>query len=283
MRCWRRCRQASPPMPRPRRTLASWSAEPLRTRPSRPPERSLRSCAARSTKRCATRSDCARPWLAHIQPRPPPMTPCQRVRGIGISAPRWEPWRNANRRWPSTSMSRFRTRPRQYGRSTVCGPSFRCSSPCRPTHRSGASFASIRTPIFSMFPRVGIPRHFGSYQEYVSVIDAMLSTGAIPEPGFLWWDVRLRPCLGTIEIRIMDAQSRVTDAVALTALFRCLVHRCAHGPRASDISPEMLPENRYLAARDGVRAQLIDRGPARRPVQDALQELFEDCRAMAPQ
>lgn len=145
-----------------------------------------------------------------------------------------------------------------------------------------SGFASIRTPIFSMFPRVGIPRRFGSYEEYVSVIDAMLSAGAIPEPGFLWWDARLRPRLGTIEVRIMDAQSRVTDAAALTALVQCLVHRGAHGLRDSDIGPEALAENRFLAARDGVRAQLIDdRERARQPVRDALCELFEDCRAVA--
>jgi len=154
-----------------------------------------------------------------------------------------------------------------------------------PFWRGGDSgFASIRTPIFSMFPRVGIPRRFGSYGKYVSVIDAMLSAGAIPEPGFLWWDVRLRPRLGTIEIRIMDAQSRLTDAAALTAVVQCLVHRCAHGRRTHDIGPEALAENRFLAARDGVDAQLIDdRGRARRPVLDALAELLEDCGAVATQ
>lgn len=115
-----------------------------------------------------------------------------------------------------------------------------------PFWRGGDSgFASIRTPIFSMFPRVGIPRRFRRYEEYVSVIDAMLSAGAIPEPGFLWWDARVRPRLGTIEIRIMDAQSRASDAAALTALVQWLVHGWAHGRRASDIGLEMLAENRF--------------------------------------
>jgi carboxylate-amine ligase len=145
-----------------------------------------------------------------------------------------------------------------------------------------SGFASIRTPIFSTFPRVGIPRRFGSYDEYVSLVDSMLRAGAIPEPGFLWWDARLRPRLGTVEIRIMDAQSRVADAAALAALVHCLVHRHAHGLQASEIEPEMLAENRFLAARDGVRAHLIDdRARVRRPASDALTELFDDCRAIA--
>ena len=121
-----------------------------------------------------------------------------------------------------------------------------------------SGFASIRTPIFSMFPRVGIPRRFGDYTDYVSAVEPMLRSEAIPDPGFLWWDVRLRPRLGTVEVRIMDAQSRVADAAALAAIVQCLIHRHAHARGTSDIGPEVLAENRFLAARDGMLAQLID-------------------------
>ena len=148
--------------------------------------------------------------------------------------------------------------------------------------RSRAASRRWLSTCTSPFPRVGIPRRFGSYVEYVSVIDAMLSAGAIPEPGFLWWDVRLRPRLGTVEVRIMDAQSRVADATALTAAVQCLVHRYAHGRRTRDVGPEVLAENRFLAARDGVGAELIDAGArVRRPLLDAARELLEDCRGVA--
>ena len=50
--------------------------------------------------------------------------------------------------------------------------------------------ASIRTPLFGMFPRVGIPRHFDGYADYVRTVDAMIRAGAFPEPTFLWWDIR---------------------------------------------------------------------------------------------
>jgi len=80
----------------------------------------------------------------------------------------------------------------------------------------------------------------------------------------------------------MDAQSRVNDAAALTALVQCLVHLCAHGRRAHDAGPEVLAENRFLAARDGIGAQLIDDGArARRPALDAVRELLEECRPVA--
>jgi carboxylate-amine ligase len=146
-----------------------------------------------------------------------------------------------------------------------------------------SGFASIRTPIFSMFPRVGIPRRFGSYAEYVRAVDPLLGSAAIPEPGFLWWDVRLRPHLGTVEVRIMDAQTRVADAAALAALVHCVACLRATGERPADPGPEVLAENRFLAARDGMRAQIIDASTLRkRSIRGALTELLGQCESVAP-
>ena len=89
--------------------------------------------------------------------------------------------------------------------------------------------ASARVPVFGTFPRVGIPRPFNAYTEYVEAIDVLLRCGAFPEPTFLWWDVRLQPKLGTIEVRIMDAQTRAADNAALAALVQC--DRPARGDR----------------------------------------------------
>ncbi|MCD6727384.1 MAG: YbdK family carboxylate-amine ligase [Solirubrobacteraceae bacterium] len=144
-----------------------------------------------------------------------------------------------------------------------------------------SGFASVRTPLFSMFPRVGIPRRFGTYVEYVRVVDALLRSGAIPEPTFLWWDARLQPRLGTVEVRIMDSQSRLGDTAALAAVVQCLVRRRAEGPPASALDPEVLSENRFLAARDGMRARTIDALGTLRPVRAALAEALTACRPIA--
>jgi glutamate---cysteine ligase / carboxylate-amine ligase len=145
-----------------------------------------------------------------------------------------------------------------------------------------SGFASVRTPIFSMFPRVGIPRRFGAYADFVRAVDPLLRSNAIPEPGFLWWDARLQPRLGTVEVRIMDAQSRVRDAAALAAVVHCLVRRHADAQHPSATPPEVLGENRFLAARDGMQAQLIDdRTQQRRTARDALAELVEHCEPLA--
>ena len=84
--------------------------------------------------------------------------------------------------------------------------------------------ASTRTPMFGAFPRVGLPRAFADYDDYVESIDLLLRCGAFPEPTFLWWDVRLQPRWGTVEVRIMDAQITVKDSAGLVALVQSLVH-----------------------------------------------------------
>jgi glutamate---cysteine ligase / carboxylate-amine ligase len=141
--------------------------------------------------------------------------------------------------------------------------------------------ASARTPLFQAFPRVGIPRAFADYEDYVSTIDLLLHCEAFPEPTFLWWDVRLQPRFGTIEVRIMDAQTTVADSVALTALVQCLVRLEATEGSGADPAidlPEVIAENRFLAARDGAEASLIDARLGRRSrVPEVLDRVLDMC------
>jgi glutamate---cysteine ligase / carboxylate-amine ligase len=145
-----------------------------------------------------------------------------------------------------------------------------------------SGFASIRTPIFSMFPRVGIPRSFGAYREFVRAVDPLLHSGAVTDIGQLWWDARVRPHLATVEVRIMDAQTRLADTAGLAALVQCLVRARADGDARATAGPELLEENRFLAARDGMRAQLIEPVSGRRwPARDLVSRLIEECHWVA--
>ena len=145
--------------------------------------------------------------------------------------------------------------------------------------------ASARTPLFQAFPRVGIPRAFESYAEYVATVDLLVRCQAFPEPTFLWWDVRLQPSLGTVEVRIMDTQETVARTAALVALVQSVARLEAEEGYVSDAlvtSPEVLAENRFLAARDGAVAALIDPVRERRvPVATLLEELVEAARPHA--
>jgi glutamate---cysteine ligase / carboxylate-amine ligase len=142
-----------------------------------------------------------------------------------------------------------------------------------------AGFASTRTILFQAFPRTGIPRRFGSYSEWVETVDLQLRAGALPEPTFLWWDVRPQPRFGTVEVRVMDAQSQIDETATLVALVQAIARlELEEGYASKDIigAEEVLAENRFLAARDGVDARLIDpTTESLRPLNDQLIELLE--------
>jgi carboxylate-amine ligase len=141
-----------------------------------------------------------------------------------------------------------------------------------------SGLASARTPAFQAFPRTGPPRRFRDYADYVEAIDVLVRCDAIPEPTFLWWDARLQPRLGTVEVRIMDAQTRIEDTAAIATLVQCLVRLEASREPGVAEAPEVLSENRFIAARDGMEARLVDRSSwSRRPVRDRLAELVELC------
>jgi carboxylate-amine ligase len=144
-----------------------------------------------------------------------------------------------------------------------------------------AGLASARTPIWGAFPRVGIPRRFADYRDYVSTLALLIDCGAIPEPTFVWWDLRLQPRYGTIEVRAMDAQTETWRTAALTALTQCLVRlEALEGYAAEELvaSEEALEENRFLAFRDGVDAELIDpAGCARVPLREHAARALEAC------
>jgi glutamate---cysteine ligase / carboxylate-amine ligase len=145
--------------------------------------------------------------------------------------------------------------------------------------------ASTRTPVFGMFPRTGIPRRLASYADWVDGVDALLRCGAFPEPTFLWWDIRPQPKLGTVELRVMDAQSRTEATAALVALVQALARlELEEGftPSAPVMPDELLAENRFLAARDGIEAEFLDPAASRAvPAREQLAALLEAARPHA--
>jgi carboxylate-amine ligase len=121
--------------------------------------------------------------------------------------------------------------------------------------------ASARTPIFQSFPRSGVPRAFRSYHHYVETVDLLLRCDAFPAANFLWWDVRPQPGFGTVELRVMDAQSSAADTAVLAGLVQTIAHlELEEGfhPRRLIEADEVIGENRFLAARDGMDARFID-------------------------
>jgi carboxylate-amine ligase len=127
--------------------------------------------------------------------------------------------------------------------------------------------ASSRAMIFSAFPRSGLPPRFSDYNDYAEAVGFMEATGAIGDYTHLWWDVRPHPRFGTLELRVMDCQTRVEDAIGLAAYVQCLVKllldRYDDGQVLS-YHRMLLAENKWLALRYGLDAPLMDLAAGKR-------------------
>jgi carboxylate-amine ligase len=145
--------------------------------------------------------------------------------------------------------------------------------------------ASTRTSVFGAFPRTGLPRRFHSYEDWVATVDGLLRCGAFPEPTFLWWDIRPQPRFGTVEVRVMDAQTNVGATAALVALVQSIGRlelEEGYAPDALVGADELLAENRFLAARDGIEADLLDPvAELRRPARALLRGVLDAARPHA--
>jgi glutamate---cysteine ligase / carboxylate-amine ligase len=121
---------------------------------------------------------------------------------------------------------------------------------------------STRTPVFRAFPRVGIPPRYEDWEDYERRVEFMVGSKVIEDYTYLWYDVRPHPRLGTVEVRVMDAQTRVEHTLGLAALVQSLVKElCEHfdaGRQLSSYPYEMLDENKFIAARHGLDGELVD-------------------------
>jgi carboxylate-amine ligase len=146
--------------------------------------------------------------------------------------------------------------------------------------------ASTRTPIFRAFPRVGIPPTYKDWDDYARRIEFMINARVIEDYTYLWHDVRPHPNFGTVEVRVMDSQTRVEHTLGLAALVQGLVKELSEhfdaGKCLSRYPFEMLDENKWLAARHGLDGELVDlphweRVPARALARRLIDRTREHC------
>jgi carboxylate-amine ligase len=151
--------------------------------------------------------------------------------------------------------------------------------------------ASSRQMVFSAFPRSGPPPRFRDYADFAEVVGQLESSGCIADYTHIWWDIRLHPRLGTVEIRICDAVTRLQDAVAIAAYCQSLVKQVSDRYDAGEEIPSyhriLTSENKWLAARYGLEAPVMDlarpsrnRIPIARLVRRTLAELQPHAREL---
>jgi carboxylate-amine ligase len=143
--------------------------------------------------------------------------------------------------------------------------------------------SSSRQMVFAAFPRSGPPPRFRDYDDYAEVVGQLERTGCIADYTHIWWDIRLHPRLGTVEIRICDAVTDVDDAIAITALCQSLVKLYSERYDAGKPIPSyhriLTTENKWLAARYGLEAPVMDLATGRRnraPVAQLIRRTLRD-------
>lgn len=121
---------------------------------------------------------------------------------------------------------------------------------------------SYRQAVYDEWPRSGVPDFFDDEADYAAFAGLLERAGAIRDSSYFWWAIRPATRYPTLELRIADVCTRVEDAIALAALFRCLiatlVRDAALGSHRSTHTRRLIDENRWRAKRDGLNATLID-------------------------
>jgi carboxylate-amine ligase len=121
---------------------------------------------------------------------------------------------------------------------------------------------AARVYAFGAFPRAGIPPRLESYAQFAAQIDALIAARAITKPRQIWWNVRVHPQYGTVELRACDVQVSIPRTAAIVALTQALVVGYADAHRAGEPEPELagayLEDGRWKGMRFGLAADVID-------------------------
>lgn len=129
-------------------------------------------------------------------------------------------------------------------------------------NRQCTGLLSYRQSAYDEWPRSGIPDFFADEAEYQTFCDLLIKAGAIRDASFMWWAIRPAHRYPTLELRIADACTHLEDALALAALFRCLVRAHVRRPELgvtrTALTRRIIDENRWRAKRFGLEARFID-------------------------
>ncbi len=121
------------------------------------------------------------------------------------------------------------------------------------TESYDTGYASWRYHQWSRWPSAGPPPRFASLDEYESIVDGWLRSGAILDRAMIYWDVRLSDKQPTLEFRISDVAAKPVEAVLLAVLARGLVATAlADGARSPELSNEVLRGRLWRASKEGV-------------------------------
>jgi carboxylate-amine ligase len=139
-----------------------------------------------------------------------------------------------------------------------------------------SGLASARSAVIRAYPGRGVPPPLRNWEDYLETLEGIRLGGGPSDHTMVWWDARLQPRLGTVELRELDVQTGLDQTAGMAALVHALARRAVEQP-VTDLAPEQaLHWSSFRAVRDGLDAELLFRGelcPARDAARDLLDEL----------
>ncbi len=144
-------------------------------------------------------------------------------------------------------------------------------------HGNDSGLSSYRTKIFDKLPRAGVPEYLESFKEYQDVYKELYSSGTIKKIKDVWWDIRLSPSFGTIELRVCDAFYDKERLQFITLFFQSLVEYSKTNP-TKRMFHQINLQNKWSATRYGMKAIFIEDGEAilvRKKIKNLLEEMRE--------
>jgi glutamate---cysteine ligase / carboxylate-amine ligase len=138
-----------------------------------------------------------------------------------------------------------------------------------------SGLASVRSRISGLLPRQGVPPVLPTWDAYASAL------AWFDDPRQWWWELRLHPVFGTLEVRVPDAQATVADSAAVAAVALALAARLAARHDAGEALPTAeswrIDQNRWTACRHGAGGAMADLETGeRRPTRERLEALLAD-------
>lgn len=146
-------------------------------------------------------------------------------------------------------------------------------------HGIDSGLASSRSAIIRSYPRHTVPPLLRSWDEYVTRTEALLAAAEASDHTYVWWDMRPRPLLGTLEVRVMDAVPSLSAVAGLTALVQGIARRAVESPDPVDLSDDVLTVNDHRVTRWGLETRVVDVDGAPRPVREIAARVVAEARA----
>lgn len=140
-------------------------------------------------------------------------------------------------------------------------------------------YGSFRSILWGRWPTAGPTELFGDEAGYDSQVEELIRGGGALDDGMIYFDARLSANYPTVEIRVADVCTDVSDAVLLAALARALVETAARAWQAGEpvrpVRTSLLRSASWRAARWAVSGTLIDPGTGDQPAWTVIETLLE--------